>query len=244
MARTFTSSTDRFERSDPLFDLQGHAWTFGCWFKPTGDGIQAGASVGELITTGQAGTVENILRVISGNKIAVYKDRGTDMHYQSSTTFASDVWNCVVGTYRSSNGGGRIFLGTETSAMAEVTYQLTTNGAGTSVVGGNVAVLGNTFNGTTVHGFDGAMARAFAITAVEGTLDMAERFRLGYLDFIMREQTGGHRGFLWPLDEQSATDTAFERGHQKEHLDDFGSPGVVDGPNIEVGWDNAAMVLI
>lgn len=242
MAREFTSAADRFQADlglggDPNLTV-GAGWVMAAWFWPNGDGIRTSAVVGSIVFHGSSTVTRANLRLEANNRIGVYQEySGNDMHYISAdNSFVSDQWNCVVAGHRASDASGKIFVGSLSTAMAEVSYASTTNGTSSVLDGMTEWSIGHRVGGGTVHSYDGRLSRV--AVAADQVLDqgIAERYRLGLLDFAVMGKLGDNRSLLWMLGEPAASHPAIEIAADREDLAAFDSPGVVDDPPIALGW--------
>jgi hypothetical protein len=143
MALDFSTSGSRVDHGSgaSIDDLHGGTFTYLAWVYRTGTGadqeiITKDASFpdGALFAV-DAITVEGQLRLFVPRNIV-----NIDV-YSSGTVVAADTWTIVACTYNlSASPIGKLYTGTLTSAMAEVSYGLQENGSG-SLTGDDAANL-------------------------------------------------------------------------------------------------------
>lgn len=169
-ARAFDGANTKVEATIAAMDSGD--WTIAIWVKATSAGEgSAGRALG--IATG-GGTVCQIIRTNSAARTLLCRQVGsTNADATSTAALTASLWSCIVGTFRASDGKCRLYLGTETTPMAEMAYASQTTLV-TRTTGGTAATIGNAPN--QANTWDGALASP-VIEAREWSLAEMDQYR-------------------------------------------------------------------
>jgi hypothetical protein len=231
MGRSFNGTTDVITATITAIPVNTD-WTLAMWVKPTTAGE---GNVGKIIRIDSGTQVRQEFRFLAAGRTLRAQATATTTSASTTTTTAltAAVWQCVVATYRNSDGKCRIYIGSQSAAMTEASYATQVAQVGGTLAGGTTCRIGN--DNATASTFDGSMERGL-VTAREWTGDEMERFRLGFHPVT----TGSMRGY-WPLDSPTAA--------QAEDLSGNGANGTVsgclavEGPPIGINWGQAVPTL-
>ena len=183
-------------------------------------------------TAKSSGAEERGFIVQTGFKLEAFQEFTTTWSDSLSTeTLTVGVWYCVVATYTSSDKKMRMYYGSLSAPMVEMSYTTQTAGVGTIVETSVRVMVGSTTNGETNRDFDGRIEHAFCDNRI-WTLDEMEAFRQG-----QRPINTGSMIFYWPLDSPTAA--------QAEDLSGNGYHGTVtgalaaEGPPVAMRWGDS-----
>lgn len=153
-ARSFNATTSILTDTTPNENLNNLAtFTYCAWIYSTGAGESSG---GRIVNKGGSNFLRKLLTqtTSTGERILLQINKDTSNATATSGTISLNSWLFVCGSYVASDGGPRLWSGTASVAVAEMTYAGRTDGAG-SVLGesGQAISIGNrpagdrTFNG-------------------------------------------------------------------------------------------------
>lgn len=182
MAITFgAATTDTVSFTDT--DLDSHAaFTYIIWTRPT---TQTGdRRLLRKNSSGGATTTQVVWNAVDTNDLRFVTFRATTNSLSISTDgFSTNVWYCFAFTH-SSGAGNRIYWGTLTSPMVEVTYGTQTVGSGTILAdAGGPLGIGNGPNGQLTP-WQGSIAW---VSFIARELTLAEIQRWQYRPFNMTD---------------------------------------------------------
>jgi hypothetical protein len=179
------------------------SWAAGGWFKPDGAGEGGG---GRIYSHNTAGTVshEVILGASSPYLTANQQSSATAASSGASTqVWVADTWTCIVWTFNASDGVMRIYYGSESVGMAEVSYSAQTAMTGTRRTG-TAGNIGNRPAGDRTY--DGGMVGVFMVETGGTTwaVTEAEAFRTHQSSVISVLDTTA--AYFIPMKNDPATD--------------------------------------
>lgn len=227
MARDF-DGVDDIIKNTSITTFSG-SYTMAGWINA--DSAAEGLRIIETARSSD-GLGERGLIVQTGFKLEAFQGFTTEWSDSVSTqTLTVGVWYCVVATYTSSDKKMRMYYGSLSAPMAEMSYSLQTAGVGTIMETSVRVMVGSTTNGETNRDFDGRIEHAFCDNRI-WTLDEMEAFRQG-----QRPINTGSMIFYWPLDSPTAA--------QAEDLSGNGYHGTVtgaiaaEGPPVAMRWGDS-----
>lgn len=218
MARNFAQGgvNDRIGSTSGFTAMSAGDWTILVWFFAIN---VISSSNSYLFRSGnthlkgaQAGT----------RRLQTFQGYSTTNAFAISTdsSFSLDTWTCLVGTFTESSATCRLYLGTLTSSIAELSYASTGTGTGTRVAGSTEALCGAA--GTTAQ----FRCARLAVARRLFNLDEMERYRLGQMP-VQDGNSSLH--LLWPMLPQGSGVTTLA----EQDLSGRGVTGVVSG---SVSW--------
>lgn len=193
MARDFDGVDDKITGTITAVDTGD--WTMGLWPNVDGAG-ESGLGAFVSVETAAAATVQALQFASGGarNVLARQFSSGTTANTRSTTILATATLYLLIATFRASDGKCRIFYGTQTVAMAEMSYDLQDVLTATRVTAGTVFVAEN--NSATTATTDGRESRLF-FTARELGLPEMNDIRRG----TQPTPDDTDLRVYWPLDD-------------------------------------------
>lgn len=229
MARDFNGSTSRI--TGTVTAINTGDWTIGAWMNA--DGLGEGSN-GQILAAESGGSNRQNVRVLNTNAVVVNQNYSTTaaQSVSNNSVWTTGVDTCVIATFNTSDVKSRIYIGTRTTAMAEVSYASgPTAGVGTRGTGGTQLGIGD--HNAADRSFDGRLSRVFLVPRLL-TADEMERFRLG--DWLVPLEGGTPRVYALLDSANAAFDIA-----QQVTLTETSTANAEDPP---IPWGHPSYQLI
>lgn len=176
MSRSFDGADSKITSSS-ITPVGTNKWTIACWINPNSVGE---GSVGTMMLIDQSGAARQRLRLSgSGSLNCTQVFDTTDAVAIGTVLVSMGSWSCAFGTYDTADAKCRLYAGTETTPVAELSYSTQTTGSTTRQTNGNRITIGNNQGGTA--SFDGLISRIGLWTRLLSLQEM-EDYRRGIVN--------------------------------------------------------------
>lgn len=169
LSRGFDGVDDSIDVSISAIGAGASGWTFGGWVYANGPGE---GNIGRVVSTGQ----QNFRLGASREMRASQVQSTTTAVLTTNETLDTATWYCVFCTWTAADNLLRVYRGTATSAMAELTYATQTAGVGSPSLTSTTFNIGNNAAGAAT--WDGRIGPVLICASVLTTTQM-NAWRLG-----------------------------------------------------------------